>query len=67
MALLGSGIGVTLAILNKIPTAEIRLGLHGFNQVLVMIALTSFLPLTVTTFFYAVFATIACSVIVMPY
>jgi urea transporter len=66
MALLGSGIGVTLAILNKIPTAEIRLGLHGFNQVLVMIALTSFLPLTVTTFFYAVFATIACSVIVMP-
>ena len=66
MALLGSGIGVTLAILNKIPTAEIRLGLHGFNQVLVMIALTSFLPLTVTTFFFAVFATIACSVIVMP-
>src|SRR3712207_1621889 len=42
MALLGSGIGVAMAILNKLPTEEIRLGLHGFNQVLVMIALTSF-------------------------
>src|SRR5215208_8201998 len=51
MALLGSGIGVTLAILTKLPTAEIRLGLHGFNQVLVMIALTSFVPLTVSSFF----------------
>ena len=42
MALLGSGIGVTLAILNKIPTAEIRLGLHGFNQVLVMMSFNEF-------------------------
>ena len=66
MALLGSGIGVTLAILTKLPTAEIRLGLHGFNQVLVMIALTSFVPLTVNSFFMAVLATVACSVIVMP-
>ncbi len=66
MALLGSGIGVTLAILTKLPTAEIRLGLHGFNQVLVMIALTSFIPLTVASFFMAVFATVACSIIVMP-
>src|SRR4030095_14331424 len=60
MALLGSGIGVTLAILTKLPTAEIRLGLHGFNQVLVMIALTSFVPLTVNSFFMAVLATVAC-------
>jgi urea transporter len=66
MALLGSGIGVTLAILTKLPTAEIRLGLHGFNQVLVMIALTSFVPLTVNSFFMAVLGTIACSIIVMP-
>jgi urea transporter len=66
MALLGSGIGAALAILNKIPTAEIRMGLHGFNQVLVMIALTSFVPLTVQSFFMAVFATVACSVVVMP-
>jgi urea transporter len=66
MALLGSGIGVALAILTKLPTAEIRLGLHGFNQVLVMIALTSFIPLTPQSFMMAVFATVACSVIVMP-
>ncbi|MGH9889820.1 MAG: urea transporter, partial [Nitrososphaeraceae archaeon] len=57
---------VTLGILTKLPTAEIRLGLHGFNQVLVMIALTSFVPLTVNSFFMAVLATVACSVIVMP-
>jgi urea transporter len=66
MALIGSGIGAALAILNKLPTAEIRLGLHGFNQVLVMIALTSFLPLTWQTFLMAVLATVACSVVVMP-
>jgi urea transporter len=66
MALIGSGIGVALAILTKLPTAEIRLGLHGFNQVLVMIALTSFIPLTPQSFLIAVFATVACSVIVMP-
>jgi len=66
MALLGSGIGVTLAILTKLPTAEIRLGLHGFNQVLVMIALTSFVPLTISSFFMAVLATVACSIVVMP-
>ncbi|HEU4985369.1 MAG TPA: urea transporter [Nitrososphaera sp.] len=61
MALLGSGIGVAMAILTKLPTAEIRLGLHGFNQVLVMIALTSFVPLTPASFAMAVFATIGCS------
>jgi urea transporter len=66
MALVGSGIGAALAILNKLPTAEIRLGLHGFNQVLVMIALTSFLPLTWQTFLMAVLATVACSVVIMP-
>ena len=66
MALIGSGIGVALAILTKLPTAEIRLGLHGFNQVLVMIALTSFIPLTPQSFMIAVLATVACSVIVMP-
>lgn len=60
MALLGSGIGVAMAILQKLPTAEIRGGLHGFNQVLVMIALTSFVPLTVQNFFYAILATITC-------
>ena len=66
MALIGSAIGVALAILTKLPTAEIRLGLHGFNQVLVMIALTSFLPLTPQSFMIAVLATVACSVVVMP-
>jgi urea transporter len=31
-----------------------------------MIALTSFIPLTVNSFFMAVLATVACSVVVMP-
>jgi urea transporter len=66
MALIGSAIGAALAILTKLPTAEIRIGLHGFNQVLVMIALTSFLPLTPQTFFMAILATVTCSVVVMP-
>jgi urea transporter len=66
MALVGSGIGAACAILTKIPTAEIRLGLHGFNQVLVMIAVTSFLPLTWQSFLLAVFMTVACSLFVMP-
>jgi urea transporter len=61
MALLGSGIGAAMGILTKLPTAEIRIGLHGFNQVLVMIALTSFVPLTPQSFMMAVFATIGCS------
>src|SRR5918998_623099 len=65
MALLGSGIGVAMAILTKLPTAEIKLGLHGFNQVLVMIALTSFVPLTPQSFMMAVFATVGCC-FVMP-
>jgi urea transporter len=65
MALLGSGIGVSMAILTKLPIAEIRLGLHGFNQVLVMIALTSFIPLTPQSFMMAVFGTIGCC-FVMP-
>jgi urea transporter len=66
MAVIGSAIGVTLAILTKLPTWEIRGGIHGFNQVLVMIALTSFLPLTWQTFLYAVVATIVCSLFTMP-
>jgi urea transporter len=66
MALVGSGIGAACAILTKIPTAEIRLGLHGFNQVLVMIALTSFLPFTAQSFLIAVLMTVACSLFVMP-
>lgn len=61
MAMIGSGIGAAMAILQKLPTAEIRLGLHGFNQVLVMIALTSFIPLTPQSFMMAIFATIGCS------
>lgn len=65
MALIGSAIGVAMAILTKLPTAETRAGLHGFNQVLVMIALTSFIPLTPQTFMIAVFATISCC-FVMP-
>ncbi len=48
MALIGSAIGAALSILMKLPTHETRIGLHGFNQVLVMIALTSFVPLTPT-------------------
>ncbi|MFL6426042.1 MAG: urea transporter, partial [Nitrososphaeraceae archaeon] len=66
MALIGSAVGAALAILTKLPTAEIRLGLHGFNQVLVMIALTSFIPLTPQSFMMALLATVACSVVVMP-
>lgn len=66
MALIGSGIGAALSILIKLPTVETRIGLHGFNQVLVMIALTSFVPLTWQTFLMAVLATVACSVVVMP-
>jgi urea transporter len=65
MALVGSAIGVAMAILTKLPTAETRAGLHGFNQVLVMIALTSFIPLTPQAFMIAVLATLSCS-FVMP-
>ena len=66
MALIGSAIGAALSILMKLPTMETRIGLHGFNQVLVMIALTSFVPLTWQSFLMAVLATVACSVVVMP-
>lgn len=66
MALIGSAIGTSLAIATKMPTSEIKGGIHGFNQVLVMIALTSFLPLTWQTFLYAVTATIVCSLFTMP-
>src|SRR5919112_1542997 len=65
MALIGSALGVAMAILTKLPTAETRAGLHGFNQVLVMIALTSFIPLTPQAFMIAVLATLSCS-FVMP-
>lgn len=65
MALIGSAIGVAMAILTKLPTAETRAGLHGFNQVLVMIALTSFVPLTPQAFMMAIFATVSCC-FVMP-
>jgi urea transporter len=65
MALVGSAIGVAMAILTRLPTAETRAGLHGFNQVLVMIALTSFIPLTPQAFMIAVLATLSCS-FVMP-
>lgn len=65
MALIGSGVGAAMAILTRLPTAETRMGLHGFNQVLVMIALTSFVPLTAQNFVYAILATIACCFI-MP-
>ncbi len=61
MALIGSGIGVAMGILTKLPTTEIRIGLHGFNQVLVMIALTSFVPLTPQSFIMAILATIGSS------
>ncbi|MDX1813838.1 MAG: urea transporter, partial [Candidatus Bathyarchaeia archaeon] len=66
MALIGSALGVILAILTKLPNSEIRAGVHGFNQVLVMIALTSFLPLTWQSFLYAIAATIVCSLFTMP-
>ncbi|HEY6536759.1 MAG TPA: urea transporter [Candidatus Nitrosocosmicus sp.] len=66
MAFIGSAIGTALSILMKLPIQESRIGLHGFNQVLVMIALTSFIPLTWQSFLMAIFATVACSVIVMP-
>lgn len=60
MAMLGSAIGAAQSILFKMPTEEIRAGLHGFNQVLVMIAMTSFIPLTPQGFLLAIFATVAC-------
>ncbi|HUH78668.1 MAG TPA: urea transporter [Methanoregula sp.] len=66
MALVGSAIGAICAILAKFPVAEVRAGIHGYNQVLVMIALTSFLPFTGQAFLYAVFATIVCSLFTMP-
>lgn len=66
MAFIGSAIGAAFAILVRLPTAEIRNGLHGFNQVLLMIALTSFVPLTLVNFLYAVFATIVCTIVVVP-
>jgi len=66
MAFLGSAIGVALGIVAKLPTTEVRKGLHGFNNVLVMIAITSFLPLTVGTFLFAIFATVACTLFTMP-
>ena len=66
MALIGSALGVSLAILTKLPTSEIKGGIHGFNQVLVMIALTSFLPLTWQSFLYAIAATVVCSLFTMP-
>jgi urea transporter len=61
MALLGSGIGTALSILMKIPTNEVKAGLHGYNQVLVMIGLTNFLPLSWQTFLYAILATVMCT------
>ena len=66
MAFIGSAIGTALSILIKLPIQETRIGLHGFNQVLVMIALTSFVPLTWQSFLMAVLATVTCSVVVMP-
>ena len=65
MAFVGSAVGAAMAILTKLPTAEIRAGLHGFNQVLVMIALTSFIPLTPQAVMIALLATVSCS-FVMP-
>ncbi len=66
MALIGSGIGMICATIAKYPVAEIRAGIHGYNQVLVMIALTAFVPLTLENFLYAVLATIVCSFFTMP-
>ncbi len=66
MALIGSGIGMICAMIAKYPMAEIRSGIHGYNQVLVMIALTAFVPLTLENFLYAVLATIVCSFFTMP-
>jgi urea transporter len=66
MAFIGSAIGTSLSILIKLPIQETRIGLHGFNQVLVMIALTSFVPLTWQSFLMAILATVTCSVVVMP-
>jgi len=66
MAVVGSVIGTSLAIATKLPISEIKGGIHGFNQVLVMIALTSFLPLTWQSFLYAIAATIVCSLFTMP-
>jgi urea transporter len=66
MAFIGSAIGTALSILIKLPIQETRIGLHGFNQVLVMIALTSFVPLTWQSFLMAILATVTCSVVVMP-
>jgi urea transporter len=65
MAFIGSAVGTAMAIFTKLPTSEIRFGLHGFNQTLVMIALTSFLPLTPQSFAIALFAAVGCS-FVMP-
>lgn len=65
VALLGSGIGVAMGILTKLPTSEVRSGLHGFNQVLVMIALTSFIPFTPQALMMGILAAVAVA-FVMP-
>ena len=66
MAFIGSAMGAVFAIIVKFPTEEIRSGLHGFNQALLMIALTAFLPLGVGTFIYACLATVVCTIITVP-
>jgi len=65
MAMIGGAIGTAQAIILKLPAEETRAGLHGFNQVLLMIALTSFLPLTPQLFILALFATVVCGFVMV--
>lgn len=65
MAMIGGAIGTAQAIILKLPADETRAGLHGFNQVLLMIALTSFLPLTPQLFVLALFATVVCGFVMV--
>jgi urea transporter len=58
MALIGSAIGAAMGILTKLPPDEIRNGLHGFNQVLLMVGMTTFLPLTPQSFMLAIFGAV---------
>jgi urea transporter len=63
MALVGSAVGAGMAILPNRNWRDKRV--YIFNQVLVMIALTSFLPLTAQSVLIALLATVSCG-FVMP-
>jgi urea transporter len=59
LALLASAVGAAMGILTKLPPNEIRNGLHGYNQVLLILGITSFLPLTPQSLMLALFGVVS--------